>query len=570
MRVCEDEKSVLYAALKTVKANVVRNGTTNSEQRVWAKGIPGTKLVMNLNLRNSETTERLVSSENSTCEILHYDKPPIPCLVTLSDPNKHDFFTVALDTRDASTNKDPRARISGILKGLKMEHFNEKRQQMIRNLCVTYADVFFVEGNKRSFYNLESQKIVLKPDARQYRIPIDRFLGFINYYGRSIKDFADLAKLFVKLLRTTIESIWTEECNTTFKMFRRILASDLTTDTSKYQMGYVLSDHDRRIVAHASHRLNDAEIRYPPIDEELLGIVWGIKHHISYLWGNFYRVGKDHQPLQYLLNQETPSVRLVKFQLSLQEFDFKIIYEKGADNKFADALSRSHQSEILCFDNYALIATINMVQTRSKERLSKHSDSETADDHNLKPDQPEVVEVPKPPHGKLPKLIFFETSEELVNFHDSELRKTQSSHVGVYKQVETLLIRIPHAHTSSKSLCSLKKDLTKICEKFETSEVLLLQNELEKITGTPMEKRKILSKICKNTPPRVSIVPNTSLVRSCATCQRSKHGKLPRQPLTVTSTSTHTFDEIHFPFTFLLAMRSFTRVFPMVRFNWCF
>lgn len=447
---------------------------------------------------------------------------------------------------------------------------------------------------------------VLKYPTPVNRDDVRRFVGFINYYRRFIENFAELALPLVRLLKKTVEFVWTEECIDAFELFKKLLVSDLilaypdfaepmilTTDASKYQLGCVLSNHDRKVVAYASRRLNDAEIRYPPIDKELLGIVWGIKHHRNYLWGNFFRVETDHQPLQYLMTQETPSVRLIKFNLFLQEFDFEIIYKKGVDNAVADALSRSLQSEILCLSSYAFIATLNVVQTRSAARAAEHSESDLIDDGDLESDQPEVIEVLKPPNKTLPKLVFFEFNEELFNYHDSELYKMQSNHVGVFRDIGVMLVRIPHMHMSSKSLCSLKKDLTKVCKKFEITEVLLLQSELGKMTGTMTEKRRVLSTICKDTPLRVLIVPSamevadpdvrtqilydahysktgghfgrdkmfktlksqyywkgmfedvSNLVRSCAICQKSKHGRLPREPLTMTSTSTHTFEKIH-------------------------
>ena len=44
--------------------------------------------------------------------------------------------------------------------------------------------------------------------------------------------------------------------------------------------------------------------------------------------------------MQYLYNFRDPNGRLVRWILALQEYDFEVQYRSGAQNTFADALSR--------------------------------------------------------------------------------------------------------------------------------------------------------------------------------------------------------------------------------------
>ncbi|GJS26235.1 reverse transcriptase domain-containing protein [Tanacetum coccineum] len=48
----------------------------------------------------------------------------------------------------------------------------------------------------------------------------------------------------------------------------------------------------------------------------------------------------DHSALKYLFNKKDAKARLLRWVLLLQEFDFKVIDTKGAENYAADHLSR--------------------------------------------------------------------------------------------------------------------------------------------------------------------------------------------------------------------------------------
>jgi len=48
----------------------------------------------------------------------------------------------------------------------------------------------------------------------------------------------------------------------------------------------------------------------------------------------------DHNPLQYICEGATKSAKLLRWNLSLQEYDVEIKYTKGTQNVVADCLSR--------------------------------------------------------------------------------------------------------------------------------------------------------------------------------------------------------------------------------------
>ena len=59
-----------------------------------------------------------------------------------------------------------------------------------------------------------------------------------------------------------------------------------------------------------------------------------------YLEGYHFTVLTDHQALKWLQKIDSPTGRLARWALELQQFDFEIKYRKGSTNQVADALSR--------------------------------------------------------------------------------------------------------------------------------------------------------------------------------------------------------------------------------------
>lgn len=91
----------------------------------------------------------------------------------------------------------------------------------------------------------------------------------------------------------------------------------------------------------ASRSLSSAEKNYGVSEVEALAIVWGIRKFAHYLTATKFTVITDHQALQTLQNKNTDlRGRLKRWDLSLQQHDFKIVYRPGTKNAGPDALSR--------------------------------------------------------------------------------------------------------------------------------------------------------------------------------------------------------------------------------------
>nr|GFC22182.1 reverse transcriptase domain-containing protein [Tanacetum cinerariifolium] len=78
--------------------------------------------------------------------------------------------------------------------------------------------------------------------------------------------------------------------------------------------------------------MNDAESNYTTIEKEMLAVVYAFEKFRSYLIMNKSIVHTDHYALKYLFAKKDAKARLLRWVLLLQEFDFKVLDTKGAEN----------------------------------------------------------------------------------------------------------------------------------------------------------------------------------------------------------------------------------------------
>ena len=201
---------------------------------------------------------------------------------------------------------------------------------------------------------------------------VRKFLGFVGYYRKFIKDFSSIARPLTDLMPPPKSSkkrkprqrdpsnqswIWGELQENAFQKLKTQLASppilgfprynqpfELHTDASMQGLGAVLyqeQDSQKRVIAYASRGLSKTEKNYAVHKLEFLALKWAVteKFH-DYLYGNKFTVLTDNNPLTYVLTSAKLDATGHRWVAALASYDFNIIYRPGSSNADADALSR--------------------------------------------------------------------------------------------------------------------------------------------------------------------------------------------------------------------------------------
>ncbi|XP_045482795.1 uncharacterized protein LOC123686605 [Harmonia axyridis] len=123
------------------------------------------------------------------------------------------------------------------------------------------------------------------------------------------------------------------------------------TDASDVGLGGALTQTikgEERVIAYVSRTLNAAEKNYSVSEKECLAIVFAIEKLRPYLEGFRFTVISDHMSLKWLNSIKSPSGRIARWAVFLQQFDFEVQYRRGSLNKLADSLSRNPLPTLNC------------------------------------------------------------------------------------------------------------------------------------------------------------------------------------------------------------------------------
>ena len=174
-----------------------------------------------------------------------------------------------------------------------------------------------------------------------------------------IEDFVKMTKLLTDLTGKKIpETIsWTKDLQTAFDLLKDRVRSNvvlyvveigkpfnLYCDSSDFAVGAVLCQLDKegkeRPISFISQKLTETQRRWATIEKEAFSIIWSLNKLKEIILGSQIFVFTDHNPLVYLTETMSKSAKLVRWSLSLQNFDVILNYKKGRLNIVADYLSR--------------------------------------------------------------------------------------------------------------------------------------------------------------------------------------------------------------------------------------
>jgi transposase InsO family protein len=195
---------------------------------------------------------------------------------------------------------------------------------------------------------------------------LQSLMGFLNFLGRYIPQFATLAEPIRRIQSKKVLYAWGEEQQQAFEAIRQHLLTapvlapfdptaplTVATDASNTGLGGVLLQHGRPIMF-VARSLSPAETRYAAIEKELLAVRFVLERCHFYTYGRPIVLQTDHKPLLGLADSDLDrvSLRMRRMLERLFLYDLKWEYVPGAQNIVADFLSRMvHEPSTVSIDD---------------------------------------------------------------------------------------------------------------------------------------------------------------------------------------------------------------------------
>ena len=182
---------------------------------------------------------------------------------------------------------------------------------------------------------------------------VRQFVGFVGYYRRFVKNFAELADPLVALTRKGVPFMWGSDQQKAFDAPKACLLSApilgfpteedrfvLDTDASLFAIGGVLNqvqNGEEVVIAYASRSLRISQRRYCTTRREMLVMC---THFRSYLRGSQFTLRTDHSSLRWLQKFKNEDGMLARWYILLGQFSVTFEYRPELLHSNADGMSR--------------------------------------------------------------------------------------------------------------------------------------------------------------------------------------------------------------------------------------
>lgn len=213
---------------------------------------------------------------------------------------------------------------------------------------------------------------------------VQSFLGLAGYFRKFIRNYAVIARPLSDLLKTNVKFEFGEKEREAFNRLKLILSTkpvlklykqkaetELHTDASMYGYGAILfqkCDKDNALhpIYYASGKTTEAEMKYTSYELETLAIIKALRKFRIYLLGITFKIVTDCQAFSLTMNKKDLCVRVARWALLLEEFDYTIVHRPGKNMIHVDTLSRYPLPSNLLIDESedSIIVRIRKAQQR--------------------------------------------------------------------------------------------------------------------------------------------------------------------------------------------------------------
>jgi len=197
---------------------------------------------------------------------------------------------------------------------------------------------------------------------------VQSFLGLSGYFRKFIPGYSAIARPLTNLLRANVKFHFGTVEKDAFKRLKIMLSdkpilnlyrvkaeTELHTDASALGYGAILlqrNNEDQRFhpVYYFSGKTTPAEAKYSSYELEVLAIVKALKKFRVYLLGIAFTIVTDCRAFTLTMSKKDLCVRVARWALLLEEFDYRIEHRPGKYMAHVDALSRNPLPVCLVID----------------------------------------------------------------------------------------------------------------------------------------------------------------------------------------------------------------------------
>lgn len=214
---------------------------------------------------------------------------------------------------------------------------------------------------------------------------VQSFLGLSGYFRKFIPQYSTIARPLSDLLKMNAKFVFNEKERNAFFRLKEILCTkpilklyetdaetELHTDASSYGFGAILLQKDKidnqwHPVYYSSHKTTPAEQRYPSYELEVSAIVRALKKFRIYLLGIPFVIVTDCRAFVATMNKKDLCVRVARWTLLLEEFQYRVEHRPGKSMKHVDALSRQPLPECNLIDRERDGLTARLKKAQSED-----------------------------------------------------------------------------------------------------------------------------------------------------------------------------------------------------------
>lgn len=218
---------------------------------------------------------------------------------------------------------------------------------------------------------------------------VQSFLGLAGYFRKYIPHFATVARPLSQLLRSGVKfSISNEEQHAfeklkgllsqepVLKLYRIGATTELHTDACKQGLGAILLQEDSEDgllhpVYFASWKTSPTEEKYSSYELEILAVVRALKKFRVYLLGSNFKIVTDCKAFVQTMSKKDTCLRIARWALQIEEFNYSIEHRPGSSMRHVDALSRYPVS-------------VNFIQERSDGLITQIQEAQKKDPELLR------------------------------------------------------------------------------------------------------------------------------------------------------------------------------------------